>query len=675
MMNSVQFLQDLTVVLSIAAAVILLFRRLRQPPIIGYLIAGLIIGPHTPPMPLVTDVHSLEALADIGVVFLLFALGIEFNLRRLAKAGAKSILCAGVEFSLMTAVGYGVGAWLGWSPIERLILGGVIGVTGTAIVSRTLLERAQHPSGWEELVAGMLIAEDILSVFLIAFFSSASNFTDFNLWTILSMLARFGMLLTVLMVVGLIVLPRILKAAERAGMDEVRSIVIVGICFGTALLTQKLGYSAALGAFLAGAMTSMGGPTSKLHETAAPFKDVFGAIFFVSVGMLIEPRWLFANWQAALGLTVTVILARAAVNFLALASVGESPTSSIQATLAMLPIGEFSFILAQLAQREGLTSRPIYPISVMLCLGTTLVSAQLLPRAKAERVAHLIPDRLSAGMDSYRAGLARFAFPSRWQQLWKLIRPSIIQIALNIIGISGLFVAAKAMQEKYPVFEIFPGSVWMAATLMSLPFLIALLRKTQAVTLILLEVMVYSGPNSRPPSETHPLLTRSILAISSALIAWWYLSISFFLLPPWPYAILPLTVIGLAAFLLWRRMSRLYSILQGALRESIAHSDAEPEATARALSIFVESSSPEKVHVASLRLMSGHWAVGKSLIELGLRSKTGVSLLQINRGNEAIPSPSPEARFQVEDELVLFGEREHFKRAKELLETGKVEQG
>src|SRR3989339_827092 len=176
MMNSVQFLQDLTVVLSIAAAVILLFRRLRQPPIIGSLIAVFIVAPPPPPMPLVTDVHSLEALADIGVVFLLFALGIEFNLRRLAKAGAKSILCAGVEFSLMTAVGYGVGAWLGWSPIERLILGGVIGVTGTAIVSRTLLERAQHPSGWEELVAGMLIAEDILSVFLIAFFSSASNF-------------------------------------------------------------------------------------------------------------------------------------------------------------------------------------------------------------------------------------------------------------------------------------------------------------------------------------------------------------------------------------------------------------------------------------------------------------------------------------------------------------------
>ena len=228
-MNAMQFLQDLTVVLSVAAAVILLFRRLKQPPIIGYLIAGLIIGPHTPPMPLVTDIHSLEALAEIGVIFLLFALGIEFNLGRLAKAGVKSLLCAGFEFVLMMAVGYGVGTFLGWNSIEKLVLSGVIGVTGTAIVSRTLLERAQRPSGWEELVAGMLIAEDIISVFLIAFFSSASSFTDFNLATALSMLVRFAMLLTILLAVGLIVLPRILKAAEHTGMEEVRSIVIVGI--------------------------------------------------------------------------------------------------------------------------------------------------------------------------------------------------------------------------------------------------------------------------------------------------------------------------------------------------------------------------------------------------------------------------------------------------------------
>lgn len=672
-MSPLLFLQDLAVVLSIAAAVILLFRRWKQPPILGYLTAGLIIGPHTPPMPLVADIRGLEALAEVGVIFLLFALGIEFNLRRLAKAGIKSLLCAGLEFGLMGAVAWGLGALLGWGSIERLVLGGVIGVTGTAIVSKTLLERAQRASGWEELVAGMLIAEDIISVFLVAFFSSLSGFTEFNAAAVLSMLVRFAMLMTVIMVVGLIVLPRILKLAELSGMEEVRSIVIIGICFGTAFMTQKLGYSAALGAFLAGALASMGGPTSKLHETAAPFKDVFGAVFFVSVGMLIDPRWLLSRWQTALGLVAGVVTARACVNFLVLASVGEAPASSLQATFAMLPIGEFSFILAQTAQREGLTSQPIYPIAVMLCLGTTLFSAQLLPLADAGRADALLPSRLRGWLEAYRRGLSSFAVPERLSQVWKVAGPSIIQIALNGVGISGLFLAGKTLSLRYPSLEIFPGTVWMISTLVSLPFLNALLRKAQAVTLILLEVMTYAGPESKPLAETHPVGTRVVLGFSSMLVVAWCLSISYLLLPPWPYALLPLAAIGLAAFLLWRRMSRLYALLQGALRESLSKGDVEPRAAADAMALFAVSMVPEKMRVASLRLGGDSWAVGKSLAETALRSKTEVSVLQINRKDAILPSPAAEVRLQSEDELLLIGESESIPLAQALLESGKSE--
>ncbi|MFA6316840.1 MAG: cation:proton antiporter [Elusimicrobiota bacterium] len=671
-MSSIRFLQDLTVVLFIAAAVILLFRRLKQPPIIGYLIAGLIIGPYTPPTLLITDIHAIEALAEIGVVFLLFALGIEFNLGRLAKAGIKSVLCAGLEYGLMTAVGWGVGAWLGWSPLERLILGGVIGVTGTAIVSKTLLERVNRPAGWEELVAGMLIAEDIISVFLIAAFSSAAGFNDFSLSAVLSMLARFGMLLVVLMAVGLIVLPRILKAAGQSGMEEVRSIVIVGICFGTALLTQKLGYSAALGAFLAGAMASMGGPTPKLHETASPFKDVFGAVFFVSVGMLIDPRWLISHWQLSSILVVVVVLTRAAVNFLALASVGEKPASSLQAALAMLPIGEFSFILAQLAQQQGLTSKPVYPISVMLCLGTSLVSAQLLPVATDSRIDRFFPGRLARLLRVYQEGLARFTMPSRAAQVWMILRPSLVQVVVNLAGISALFLAARAVQERYFPLES-PGIIWMAVALLTLPFLIALVRKTQAVTLILMEAASHAAGREHPPLETHPILVRMAIGLSTAVIAVWYLRISVILLPPWPHAIMPLLVVGLTGILLWRRMIRLYSLLQSALRESLSHGQAEFESAARALSVFTDALSPEKVHVEPFCLRLGHWAGGKTLQEIGLRAKTGTSILQINRRGIPIPSPGPESRIQPEDELLLIGETNQLRMAKLLLESGGVD--
>lgn len=668
-MSAVQFLQDLTVVLTIAAVVLLVFRRLGQPPVLGYLVAGLIIGPYTPPMPLVTDSHSIEALAEIGIVFLLFALGVEFNLRRLAKAGVKALICAGFEATLMMALGCAVGAWLGWSGMEGLLLGGVIAVAGTAVVARTLLERATKPSGWEELVAGMLIAEDIIAVVLIAFFSSAARIGDFSLSAVASTLARFGMLLTVLLVTGMIVLPRLLKVAERADMEEVRSLVITGICFGIALLTHKLGYSAALGAFLAGAMSSMGGPTTKLHETAAPFKDVFGAVFFVSVGMLIDPRWLLENWPITLGLTFFVIIARFGVNLLALAGAAEGHVAATQAALAMLPIGEFSFILAQLAQREGLSSKPIYPIAVTLCLGTTLASAQLLPLATERNIGRVFPSGLASFLAAYRSGAARLAIPSRPAQVWMLLRPSAIQIAINLVGISAIFLAAGWLQERYALRGL-PGGVWMATALVSLPFLIALVRKAQAVALLLLEAAMETDKGGRPPIEAHPLLTRAVLGLVTALIAAWYLRLSIILLPPWPYAILPLLVIGLTGFLLWRRMARLYALLQVALRESLARGEAEPETAATALSVFADALSPERVHIVPFHLGSGHWAVGRSLSEIGLRSQTGASLLQINRGTDPIPSPGPENRLAADDELLLIGEQEQLRRAKMLLEAG-----
>ena len=669
-MDAIKFLQDLTVVLSIAAAVLLLFHRLKQPPVLGYLAAGLIIGPHTPPFPLVTDIHTLETFAEIGVVFLMFALGVEFNLRRLARAGIRPLVCAGIEASLMMGVGYCVTGMLGWSAIERMLFGGTIAFAGTAIVARTLLERAKRASGWEELAAGTLIAEDILAIILIAFFSSVPHLGNANLSAAVPLLLRFAMFVIVILVAGLLILPRILQAAERTGMEEVRSLVIISSCFGFALLTQKLGYSAALGAFLAGAMASTGGPTAKLQETIAPFKDVFGAVFFVSVGMLINPRWLVENWVLTLGLTIMTILARVGINFLALAAVGESAASAMQATLARLPIGEFSFILAQLAHKQGITTQPIYPLAVAICLGTTIASSQLLPLASEERLGRLFPTWIKTPLESYRASLGNLSGSPRITQVWSLIRPSIIQMAVNLVGISGLFIAASAAQDRYEAARSVPGAVWIGCALVSLPFLIALLRKTQAVTLILLEAIMVSDQNSMPPSEARPILTRAVMGLSTSLLAWWYLSISFLLLPPWPYALIPLLLIGAAGFLLWRRMTRLYALIQGALRESLAKGDAEPETVTAALSIFVNASTPEKVRITPVKLDGGSWAVGRSLVEIGLRSKTGANLIQINRGHDQIPSPNPEVRLRADDELLLIGESEHIRKAKLLLESG-----
>jgi CPA2 family monovalent cation:H+ antiporter-2 len=378
-MSAASFLQDLAVVLATAALALAVFKRAGLPPVLGYLAAGLLVGPHTPGI-LILDPHGLEVLAEIGVVFLLFALGVEFNFERLARVGARALAAAAIEAGALLLAGAGTAAVLGWNPLEGLLLGGVMSIAGTAIVARTLLERTTRPPAWGELVSGILIAEDLIAVLLIAFFSSAAPGAVPGPGALAATAARFAGLVAAIVAVGRLLLPRVLAAVERVELEEVRTLAVVAACFGSALLTEKLGYSAALGAFLGGAAASGGGAgAERLRRAVAPLRDVFGAVFFVSIGMLIDPRWLVARWPLALGVSALAVAVRAAGNFLALRAVGQASAAAAAASAAMLPIGEFSFILAQLARGRGLTERPLEPLAVAICLVTTLASAVLLP--------------------------------------------------------------------------------------------------------------------------------------------------------------------------------------------------------------------------------------------------------------------------------------------------------
>ncbi|MBI4678501.1 MAG: cation:proton antiporter [Elusimicrobia bacterium] len=671
-MNAGVFLQDLTVVLFTAAAVLLLFRRLGQPPVLGYLAAGLLIGPRTSPVLLIRDLGSLEALAGIGVIFLLFALGVEFNLKRLVRVGVRAWLCAAMGFVFMMAAGAGMGRLLGWHGMDRIAFGGTIALASTAIVARTLLERARRRAGWEELVAGKLIAEDMIAVMLVAFFSSIAQVGNAHLSSLVSTLARFGLMVSVILFAGLLVLPRMLSAVERGGSEEVRTLGIVGICFAVSLLTEKLGFSAALGAFLAGAIASLGGPHPKLHETVEPFKDLFGGVFFVSVGMLIDPAWLVAHWRLALGLAVFTVAVRVLANFAALAAVGEGSVAAADASFASLPIGEFSFILAQVAQSHGLAGQAIYPLAVTLCLTTTLASSVLLPKAAGAPswVKGIIPGPVERVMHRYRRNILRLEAAARASRPWKLIRPSAAQMLLNFLGVSALLLAAGHTQDRVPWGASYPGLVWTLAAFMSLPFLNAMLRKTQAVTMILIEALSVRGEDGTSPHEAKPMRTKVLVGLASGLIAAWYLALSWSSLPPWPFTLLPLAFMLAVGMLLWRGMNRFYAKLQLLLHDTLAKGDAEPEAAAQALAHFAAALTPEKVHLDAHPLGASAWSVGKTIGEIDLRARTGSSILQINRSGLPVPSPGPETLLAAGDELLLIGESAQIDKAKSFLTTG-----
>jgi CPA2 family monovalent cation:H+ antiporter-2 len=658
------FLRDLAVVTSLAAAVLLVFRRLGWPPVLGYLAAGLIIGPHTPPYVLVADPRSLEALAEIGVVFLLFALGAEFNFRRLSRAGFKALACAALEAGAMIAAGWALGGALGWPVKDALVLGGAAALASTAIVARTLLERASKPSGWEELVAAVLIAEDMIAVLLIAFVASpgaASSMADAA-----ALAGRFAGLCLIVALAGAVLIPRVLAMADRSGMEEVRTLCLVGLCFGVATLTHLFGFSAALGAFLAGAVASLGGNTAKLHEVAAPFRDVFGAVFFVSIGMLIDPRWLVAHWHISLAAAATLTVVRLGVNVAAFAAVGATAATAVQASLAMLPIGEFSFILAQTAQRSGATTEPVKELAVAVCLATTMASAFALDRADEARVRSLLPGFVERGLGAYGRLLSRLRPKGRTSVGWTLAKPSLLQLLANAALVAGIALVLSGFKPLAQADARHPGLLWLLVSALSMPSVIAIARKSQAVALIGLET-AFPSHGGQALIERRPSLARVIPAAASLATALGYLLLTRPLLPAGRAGLLALGAAAFTVILLWRSLSRLYSVVQAALRVNLTRS--EPEA-ARALAALAEAEDPGQVRLGEYLVRPESWCAGKTLLETELRPRTGVMALRLaHHGSQAVV-PGADARLDPGDRLTLFGDPEALESARRLLTAG-----
>lgn len=663
-MNAARFLQDLAVVTGVAAAALVAFRRLGLPPVLGYLIAGLIIGPHTPPRLLVADPHSLEALAEVGVVFLLFALGAEFNLTRLARTGVKPLVCAAVEASGMVVVGVVVAGWLGWGGRDGLVLGGATALASTAIVARILLDRAAAPSGWEELAAATLIAEDMIAVLFIALAASPQSLSG-GLGGVGELAARFAGVCALVGIIGALLIPRLLAVAERTGMEEVSSLSTVAVCFGVATLTHYFGFSAALGAFLAGAVASLGGRSARLHEIVAPFRDVFGGVFFVSVGMLIDPRWLYENWRVALAAAGALTVLRFGINAAALALVGAGSAAATQASLALLPVGEFSFILAQTAQSSGLTDKPVRALVVAVCLATTMVSSTALPRVDDARLRALIPRGVDDALAAYARVLAGLAPSEAVRRALALLQPSLLQMLLNATLIVG---AAFVAAEIGPLVELdraLPGALWLALSAACLPSLSGLARKAQAVALVLLEV-AFPPADGLVVLERRPELARLVPAAASASVALAYLAFTSRLLPPG--AAWAPVVVAAAAALSWRRLSRAYSVVQSALRDAFA--DRSSEHAEHALAAFMESPDPARLKVVERRLEPGEWCVGRTLADADLRARTGATVVRraLPSGQSSVPGPGE--RLGAGDRLSLIGEPEALEAAERLLARG-----
>src|SRR5215510_10273640 len=294
-MHGVTFLQDLAVVMLVAGVVMVIFRRLRQPVVLGYIIAGMIIGPHTPPYQLIHDQATINTLSELGVILLMFSLGLEFSLRKLKRVGAPALIAALLEILLLFWVGYEIGRLFAWPLLDSIFLGAMLSMSSTTVIIKVLGELGKMKEHFAELIFGILIIEDILGIAMIALLSGIAMTGTFSVSEVGMTIGKLGTFLVVALVAGLIAVPRLLGYVARFKSNEMLLITVLGLCFGVSLLALKLGYSVALGAFIIGAVIAEAREIHRIEALIEPVRDMFSAIFFVAIGLQINPKTLMEH--------------------------------------------------------------------------------------------------------------------------------------------------------------------------------------------------------------------------------------------------------------------------------------------------------------------------------------------------------------------------------------------
>ena len=369
-----QLMVDLALLLAVAAVATFVCRRLKQPLVLGYVIAGFLVSPAIGWFPAVSDTESITTWSDIGVVFLMFGLGLEFSIVRLSTVGRPAFVTALTEMILMIVAGFACGRALGWSLFTSLFLGGMLAISSTTIIIKAFDDLGMKGKGFTELVFGALVVEDIMGIFLMVVLSTVTVGSNADGGTVLVELAQMALYLLVWFALSVILVPSLLSRIAASLTDEIMLIASVALCLCMVVLANAIGFSSALGAFLAGSILAGTVQVHRVEKLFKPLKDLFGAVFFVSVGMLLSPSSITENVVPIVVITLVVLIGKPVFTFLGAFLSGKSLKTSVNCGMSLSQIGEFSFIIASLGVSLGVTASSLYPIIVAVSVVTTLTT-------------------------------------------------------------------------------------------------------------------------------------------------------------------------------------------------------------------------------------------------------------------------------------------------------------
>ena len=663
------FLKDLALVLSVAAVVTVVFRLLRQPIVLGYLLVGIILGPHIP-IPLFADRDRISTLAELGVILVMFSIGLEFSIRRLASILPTSGLTGAIQLGGMFWMGYGVGQAFGWGSEESLFGGAMISISSTMIVARTFAEE-KVDARLSEIVFGVLVVQDLAAVVILAVLTAVAAGRGAASDAVLETTAELAAFLAVTVVLGFLIVPRAVRALFRLDSRETVLVACVGFCFALSLLAHELGYSVALGAFLAGSLIAESGHGEEVEHMVVPLRELFGAVFFVAVGMMVDPLVIVEQWAVILVLTALVLVGQSVLVALGTFLAGNDVRTSVRAGMSLAQIGEFSFIIAGIGIGAGVVRDFLYPVAVAVCLLTSFTTPWMVrlsgrtARAIERRLPHSIQTFTSL-YGSWREQLRQR--PRRGTAIGRRIRRLVGLLMLDGALLSAVLIGAAfayhrhvpAVAERLGLGRPVALALLVAITaVVALPFAIGLLRVSRGLgtTLARLVLPAVAGGGLDLAAAPRRTFVVTLQLAMILLVGLPFLALTRPFLPAWvglSLLALALSTVGLS---FWRSARNLEEHVRAGAHlvlETLLN-QAGQSTPQRAPLEEVSSTLPGLGALTAVRLEPGSSAIGRTLIDLDLRGLTGASVIAIGRDSGGVAAPTGREPLAVGDVLTLTG--------------------
>lgn len=654
-----ELVQDLALILVVAGFVTLLFKKLKQPLVLGYIVAGFLVSPHMSYTMSVVDQGDIQTWADIGVIFLLFSLGLDFSIKKILKMGASPIIAACTIIFSMMLLGVIVGHSFGWKEMDCIFLGGMVAMSSTTIIYKAFSDMGLTQQGFASTVMSVLILEDILAIVMMVMLSTVASGNSPDGVQLLGSIMKIGFFLVLWFVVGLFAIPLFLRSVRKILNSETLLIVSLGFCCLMAVISTQVGFSAAFGAFVMGSILAETVEADKIIRLVDPVKNLFGAIFFVSVGMLVKPDVIVQYAIPILLLVITILVGQALFGTLGYLLGGQTLKNAMRCGFSMAQVGEFAFIIATLGKSLGVISEFLYPVVVAVSVITTFLTPYMIRAAEPcynVLVKHL-PKRWVRRLTHIQTNNAGESASTN--NLWKVLMKKMIFNTL-IYGILSAAVIAIMFSAALPICRNlsikWTGSHWIGnavcgflTILFIAPFLRSIVMKQNHLEAF--KALWTDRRINRLPL-TATILARVLIALSFIFYICNYLT-------RFKNALMIAVAVGLLILMLLSRWLKKRSItLERLFIQNLQSRDIEAQKQGKKKPLFANHLIDRDIHIANLELPDDSLWAGKTLYSLKLRNRFGVHISSILRGSKHINIPNGGTILFPGDKLQAIGNDE-----------------